>query len=176
MNFNLIMLPKDEESDFLSSHFLGCPDVPSIWNEKAEFYNDEIFLLQINLKEYPINDLKDGLLYFFIASKSHPYRGIVRYSLSDKEMERIDFNSEIEFKYDLNKEYLLKEDLNGEIQILPDKFKLKNYILKQDELILASIKHEMFNDIGGEIVFLIKKNDLNNHEFNKAYLSISLDK
>lgn len=173
MDFKLIKL-NDEESDLGSSHILGCPDVPSIWNDNAVFYNDEIFIGQINLAEFDIIDLPNkGILSFYLAIASSPYRGIVRYS-DNKELERIDFNNEIDFKYDLNEEYLIIPG-EGELQILPKNHKFKKYHLKKDERILMVLNLPFMSDAEYDIVYLIKDEDLKSLSFDKAYLAINLD-
>ena len=58
----------DDETDLGESHILGCPDVPAKWNDDAIFFNDEVFVGQINLKDVECESLpKNGILYFFFA-------------------------------------------------------------------------------------------------------------
>lgn len=175
MEFKLNLLPVDEETELASSHILGCPDVPSKWNDEAVFNNDEIFIGQLNLNDLAIDKLPNvGILYFFLAVGSKPYRGIVRYTKDLSNLERIDFNSEIPFSYDLNKEYSLSNGA-GELKILPENLKLKKYHLNKNELILLSLDLEFLKDDNYDLVYLIKEDDLKKGNLDKAYLSVNLD-
>ena len=90
MKLDLIKMPLDDETALGASHILGCPDVPAKWNDDAVFFNDEVFVGQINLSEVKHPNLpSEGILYFFFASMSKPYRGIVRYAKSLEDLERI---------------------------------------------------------------------------------------
>ena len=175
MQFKLIKYLNDDESELGESHILGCPDTPSEWNDNGIFNNDEIFIGQINLKEYSTEELpNEGILYFFIAVGSNPYRGIVRYAKDLTNIERIEFNSEVNFKYDLNREYHLELG-NGEIELLPNKVKFKYYKLKDNERVLLVCNLDIFKDIDETIAFIIKKEDLVNNKFESSYLSLPLE-
>ena len=180
-NFNLTKLPLDDETELGVSHILGCPDVPEKWNEEAVFFNDEVFLGQFNLSEFNIEGLPtDGMLYFFFASGSKPYRGIVRCTKDLTNLERIDFNSEVEYPMDLNKEYSLKQADEGLISLFPNNCKLKNYKLKKDEIVLFRFKDIPSLDLNvfgneDDVCFVIKKDDLEKGLFEKAFLANSLE-
>ena len=106
MKLELIKMPFDDETNLAESHILGCPDVPSKWNDDAIFFNDEVFVGQINLSEVKHPMLpSEGVLYFFFASMSKPYRGIVRYATDLTNLERIDFNEEAPLEFNYNQEY-----------------------------------------------------------------------
>ncbi len=183
INFKLNILNKDEESPFLSTHFLGCPDVPTSWNDNSIFYNDEIFIGQINLKDITSEYLpKEGMLYFFIQSMSYPFRGIVRYSKDTNNCERIDFNDEIESNYNLFLDTCaVLDNIDTGISLFPNKVSFKNYNLKSNEVVLLKLDFNnykeinLFKDQDETVCFIIKKDDLAKHQFDKAYLSLMLD-
>lgn len=172
-----------EESDFLSSHFFGCPDVPEKWNDDAVFYNDEIFICQLNLSEInnPLLPNK-GMLYFFIQVMSHPYRGMVRYTDNLDNMERVDFNEGIDSPYNLLVDSTISiiSDKSN-IELLPSSVNFKEYHQKKDEVILLHLNFNdyptinVFKDIDEEVCFMIKKVDLEKNDFSKTYLSLNLD-
>lgn len=183
MKIDLNLLPLDEETELGESHFLGCPDVPSIWNDEAEFYNDEIFLGQINLKDVK-NPLlpNEGILYFFFASGSKPYRAIVRYAKDISDIERIDFNCEVDFDSDLNFEYELSfSDGAGDIELLPENVKLKHYPLKPSDVVLLKLdnlsntKLSFLSHNSDPVCIIINKNDLAKQDFSKCMFSFLLD-
>lgn len=175
-----LKLNENDESDLGSTHFLGCPDVPVEWNDNAVFYNDEIFLGQINLKEYSIEGLPNkGILYFFLAVESKPYRGIVRYASDDSNIERVDFNQEIDFCVDLNKEYISSIcEGNGNISMFKEKD--SKITLNKDEVMLLYIDtnnllSDVFKLYSQQVAYIIKTDDLINKRFEKARLSLLLD-
>ena len=179
--FKLTQLPLDDETDLGVSHILGCPDVPAAWSDEAVFYNDEVFLAQFNLSEFNIEGLPNsGMIYFFFASESKPFRGIVRYTNDLTTIERIDFNSEIDFQYDLNKEFSLEASEEGNISFFPTVYKLKDYKLKSDEVVLFKFKDN--DDLGLkvfgsnlDVCFVIKKKDLEEGKCENAFLANSLE-
>ena len=186
MKFCSLILEKynnEDESSLGSTHILGCPDVPKSWNDDAVFFNDEVFLGQINLSYVYIDALpKKGILYFFFASESRPYRGIVRYTENIDDLERVDFNSEVEFDANLNQEYAVKfSNQSGEIQLLGPLPQFKHYNCKTKEVLLFKFNpqayHEIdiFKNIDEEICYLIDEEDLKKFNFDKAHLSLSLD-
>ena len=180
-NFKLTKLPLDDETDLGVSHILGCPDVPEKWSDDAVFFNDEVFLGQFNLSEFKIEGLPSkGMLYFFFASESKPFRGIVRYASDLSTIERIDFNSEVEYPRDLNMEFSLEEAEEGTITLLPKACKPKHYKLKADEVVLFRFKDDKslgLNVFGSdeEVCFVIKKEDLEKGLFENAFLANSLE-
>lgn len=183
MKLLLSKLPIDDECELGSSHILGCPDVPSNWNDEAIFYNDEVFIGQINLQDISSELLpKEGILYFFFASLSNPFRGIVRYTNDLSNLERIDFNLDVSFKANFEQEYSVSfVDEPGNIEILGKLPKFKNYKPSKDDVVLLKLNFvdypniDIFKDINEEICFLIKKEDLTNKKFDKAFLSLSLE-
>lgn len=183
MKIDLNLLPIDEETELGASHFLGCPDVPSSWNEEALFYNDEIFLGQINLSDVNCDLLPNkGILYFFFASLSKPFRAIVRYAEDISDIERIDFNCEVDFDSDLNFEYELSISNGcGNIELLPENVKLKHYPLKKDDVILLKLdnldntKLSFLKNNNDPVCIIINKNDLINKDFTKCMFSFLLD-
>ncbi len=183
MKLELIKMPFDDETNLGESHILGCPDVPSIWNDEAIFFNDEVFLGQINLKDvdHPLLP-KEGILYFFIAAMSNPYRGIVRYCNDLNNLERIDFNSESPLKFDYSLEYGVKfKDEDGDVSFLGKMPKLKDYKVTKEEVCLLTLDFNnyseinLFKELTDPICFLIKKEDLENKKFANAYLANSLN-
>lgn len=183
MKLKLTKLAINDETDLGVSHILGCPDVPSVWNDDAIFFNDEVFIGQINLSELKIDLLpNEGMLYFFFASKSKPYRGIVRYTTDLENLERIDFNCESGFIASFEQEYSIEETNElSEIEILGDMPKFKHYKPSKDEVVLLKFNTmdypfiDVFKDIDEIVCYLIKKDDLINKRFDKAYLSLSLE-
>ena len=183
MKLELIKMPFDDETNLGESHILGCPDVPSKWNDDAVFFNDEVFLGQINLSEvkHPMLPSK-GILYFFIASMSNPYRGIVRYTKELNTLERIDFNKESPLKFDYSLEYAINlKDEDGDVTLLGKMPKFKGYKPLSNEVCLLKLDFsnypeiDLFKDLIDPICFLIKKEDLENMEFSKSYLANSLN-
>ena len=183
MKLKLLKMPFDDETNLGVSHILGCPDVPSSWNDNAIFYNDEVFLGQINLSEVQHPMLpSEGILYFFIAALSNPYRGIVRYTKDINNLERIDFNEESPLKFDYSLEYALNlEDTDGDVTFMGQMPKFKGYKATSNEVCLLKLDFnnypeiDLFKDLVDPICFLIKKEDLENHTFEKAYLANSLN-
>ncbi len=166
MEFNLAL--NKEESDLGSTHFLGCPDVPSTWNDNAIFNNDEIFIGQINLKD--LNHdliLNQGILYFFLATGSYPLRGIVRYTKELNNLERIDFNIDSSYQFDYDREYSLINGSN-DVKLLIDN---QN---KKDDLVLLELNLNISKEIN-HLVYVININDLKNNQFDKAHLNILLE-
>lgn len=183
MELKLTLMLNDEETDLGESHILGCPDVPAKWNDDAVFFNDEVFVGQINLKDVSTDLLpKQGILYFFFASMSKPYRGIVRYTNDLETLERVDFNEEVDFKANFNQEFKIEiNDSNNDIEILGKMPKFKHYKPTQDEVCLLKLDFknypsiDLFNDVDEQVCYLIKKDDLLNGRFDKAYLSLTLN-
>lgn len=179
--YSLIKIALDDESALGSSHLLGCPDVPSKWNDEAIFYNDELFLAQINLSEFTIDGLpSSGILYFFLACGSTPYRGIVRYTPLVDTIERVEFNDCLDLDFNLNQEYqIVATDIDDSISLFKDK--INGYKLKKDEVVLLSIDFTNYLDIDllknyqNKVAYIIKKEDLKNLDFSKAHLSVMLD-
>lgn len=183
MKLNLTLLPNDDETKIGSSHILGCPDVPSSWNDEAIFYNDEVFLGQINLKDVKNASLPDeGILYFFFACKSKPYRGIVRYASDLTNLERVDFNYSELLNVNFEQEYQITfSDEPGNIELLGTMPKFKQYRVKNDDVVLLKFNSkdypliDIFQDMDEEICYLIKKADLLARRFDKAFLSLNLE-
>lgn len=181
-SFKLFRFSQDDESDLGSSHVLGCPDVPSDWNDNQEFYNDEVFLAQFNCSNLGIEGLpKEGMLYFFYAASSKPIRGIVRYAPQVENLERIDFNIDSPVPSLANFEYDVKKG-NSKI-VLCDECKLvKDYTLKKDEIVLFRFNTQEYPELSfldeyeKEICYIIKQNDLNNKNFHNAFLAFNLEK
>ena len=183
MKLELVKMPLDDETLLGESHILGCPDVPSVWNDDAIFFNDEVFVGQINLKDVN-NPLlpNSGILYFFFASMSKPYRGIVRYTGDFTSLERIDFNEEAPLKFNYNQEYKISFiDEDGDVTLLGKMPKLQSYKPTSNEVCLLKLDFsnypeiDLFKDITDPVCFLIKKEDLENKAFDKAYLANSLN-
>ncbi len=183
MKLDLTLLPVDEETKVGSSHILGCPDVPSSWNEEAVFYNDEVFLGQINLAD--VNSLElpqTGILYFFFASKSKPYRGIVRYTNDLESLERVDFNYPELLDAHFEQEYQITfSEGDGKIELLGTMPKFNHFKVSNDMIVLLKFNPQdyplidLFKGVDEEICYLIKKDDLKHHLFEKAFLSLSLE-
>lgn len=173
----------DDETDLGESHILGCPDVPAKWNDDAIFFNDEVFVGQINLKDVECEALpKNGILYFFFASMSKPYRGIVRYTEDLTCLERVDFNEEVEFDATFDQEYKIEfKEQAGDVELLGKMPKFKDYKPTSDEVCLLKLDFnnypniDLFKDITDPVCYLIKKEDLQNKKFDKAYLALSLN-
>lgn len=183
MKLELVKMPFDDETALGQSHILGCPDVPSVWNDDAIFFNDEVFVGQINLSEvtHPLLP-SEGILYFFFASMSNPYRGIVRYTKDLKTLERIDFNEEAPLKFNYNLEFGLNfKDEDGDVTLLGKMPKMSCYKATSNEVCLLKLDFsnypeiDLFNDLTDPVCFLIKKEDLENMAFDKAYLANSLN-
>lgn len=183
MKLDLVKMPLDDETELGVSHILGCPDVPSVWNDEAIFFNDEVFLGQINLSEikHPLLP-KTGMLYFFIAALSTPYRGIVRYTSDLSNIERVDFNEESPLEFDYSLEYAINyQEEEGDVTLLGKMPKFKGYKPISNEVCLLKLdlsaypEVELFKDLTDPICFLIKKEDLENNNFDKAYLANSLN-
>lgn len=183
MKLELVKMPFDDESLLGASHILGCPDVPSVWNDEAVFFNDEVFVGQINLSEvsHPLLP-KSGILYFFFASMSKPYRGIVRYTADLKTLERIDFNEEVPLEFNYNQEYKINFiDEDGDVTLLGKMPKLKYYKPTSNEVCLLKLDFsnypeiDLFKDLTDPMCFLIKNEDLEKQNFDKAYLANSLN-
>lgn len=173
----------EEETDLGTSHILGCPDVPSIWNDEGIFYNDEVFIAQINLQDIHNDNLpNNGILYFFYACDSRPYRGIVRYTNDLSSLERIMFNEDAPINKNIDQEYLITQTNEYQnISLFDQNIKLKNYKLQKDEIILFRFNPknypniDLFSEIDEEVCYIIKKNDLDAKAFDKAYLAFKLD-
>lgn len=183
MKLELVKMPFDDETNLGESHILGCPDVPSVWNDDAIFFNDEVFVGQINLSEvsHPLLP-NSGILYFFFASMSKPYRGIVRYASDLSNLERIDFNEEAPLEFNYNQEYKINFiDEEGDITLLGKMPKLSGYKPVSNEVCLLKLDFsnypeiDLFKDLTDPVCFLIKKEDLENKNFEKAYLANSLN-
>ena len=183
MKIELVKMPLDDETNLGESHILGCPDVPSSWNDNAIFFNDEVFLGQINLSEvsHPLLP-NEGILYFFIAALSTPYRGIVRYAKDLNNLERIDFNEESPLEFDYSLEYAIKlNEEEGDVTLLGKMPKLKGYKVNSNEVCFLKLDFKnnpeinLFKDLIDPICFLIKKEDLENKKFENAYLANSLN-
>ena len=157
MKLDLIKMPFDDETALGASHILGCPDVPAKWNDDAVFFNDEVFVGQINLSEVLHPSLpSEGMLYFFFASMSKPYRGIVRYAKDLNDLERVDFNIDSPLKANFNLEFAVKfEDLTGNVELIGKMPKFKNYKPSSDEIALLrnNIENEksLYNAISVDI-------------------------
>lgn len=183
MKLELIKMPFDDETNLAESHILGCPDVPSKWNDDAIFFNDEVFVGQINLSEVKHPTLpSEGVLYFFFASMSKPYRGIVRYATDLTNLERIDFNEEAPLEFNYNQEYKINfVDGDSDVALLGKMPKFNGYKPTSNEICLLKLDFknypdiDLFKDLTDPVCFLIKKEDLEACAFDKAYLANSLN-
>ena len=185
MKFKLLKLKEGYESDDFQSHLFGSPDVLKEWNDQDQscFNNDEVFFLQLNLKDLNLKELpNEGILMFTICTLSHPFRGIVRYFNNFNNSERIDFNDEDSI-YNLNQEYeLIIDDTSNELEILGNMPKFKEYHPTKNERCLLTFNKtlfkeiDLFNDYEEDYVsFVIKEDDLLNHKFEQAKLAANLD-
>lgn len=175
---------KGDETELGESHFLGCPDVPGSWNDNAVFLNDELFIGQVNLEQLNIDRLpKKGMLYFFLAVGSRPYRGIVRYYDGDEELERVDFNCEVGIDFDFDKEYSVKVKHSAESSFdhlfASSHSTIKKNLDSNKEICLLELSKNSdimkTVKINTDLCFIIKIEDLNNLNFDKAYLNLKLD-
>ena len=183
MKLDLIKMPLDDETALGASHILGCPDVPAKWNDDAVFFNDEVFVGQINLSEVKHPNLpSEGILYFFFASMSKPYRGIVRYAKSLEDLERIDFNIDSPLKANFNVEFGVNfEESTGDVELLGKMPKFKNYKPSNDEVALLKLDFsnypevDLFKEYDDVVCYVIKKEDLEKHQFERAFLANNLN-
>lgn len=83
-----------------ASKFFGAPTVPLAW--EGDFYEDEIFLCQINLEDIAHLDKENrlphkGYLYLFLHTQNGPYDLVadVRYFDGEIELAINDFNAEV---------------------------------------------------------------------------------
>ncbi len=96
-----------------ASKFFGAPTVPVEW--EGEFYEDEIFLCQINLADVAHLDKENrlphtGYLYIFLHTDGGDYNleADVRYFDGDIELAIDDFNLDIEGYEKFNDAYLME--------------------------------------------------------------------
>ena len=99
--------------DLGASKFFGTPTVPLAW--EGDFYEDEIFLCQINLADVAHLDKENrlphtGYLYIFLHTDSGDYdlEADVRYFEGDPELAIDDFNLEVEGYEGFNDAYLME--------------------------------------------------------------------
>ena len=99
--------------DLGESKFFGAPTVPAKWEE--DFYEDEIFLCQINLADIAELDRENklphtGYLYVFLHTDEGYYRlkPDVRYYDGDPELAIDDFNLGVEGYERFNDAYLME--------------------------------------------------------------------
>lgn len=169
------------EQKWARSCFFGAPDLPLHLLDEVD--DDEIFVAQINLKEFirnynsPLLPHK-GMLYFFI--KLDGYKPIIRYQenieYDEKLMSRVDFNDLIEFDIDITKEYKIsfikQMKKKGTYMMEEDK---NNPSLHLDEIVLLHYNQEELPQImntDGALQFIISKNDLLNRNYDKVRLGI----
>ena len=95
------------------SKFFGTPTVPLAW--EGDFYEDEIFLCQINLADIAHLDKENrlphaGYLYIFLHTDGGDYNleADVRYFDGDPELAIDDFNLEVEGYERFNDAYLME--------------------------------------------------------------------
>ncbi len=80
MNFKLVKIDKEDESNFECSKIGGSPVFPLGFLEKNGVY-DDLFIAQLNLAELNLPRLpKQGFLYFFLNVDEYPYQAKVLYS------------------------------------------------------------------------------------------------
>ena len=99
--------------DLGASKFFGTPTVPLAW--EGDFYEDEIFLCQINLADIAHLDKENrlphaGYLYIFLHTDGGDYNleADVRYFDGDPELAIDDFNLEVEGYERFNDAYLME--------------------------------------------------------------------
>ncbi len=99
--------------DLGASKFFGTPTVPLAWN--GDFYEDEIFLCQINLADATHLDKENrlphtGYLYIFLHTDGGDYglEADVRYFEGEPELAIDDFNLEVEGYEKFNDAYLME--------------------------------------------------------------------
>lgn len=99
--------------DLGASKFFGTPTVPLAWEE--DFYEDEIFLCQINLADIASFDHENrlphtGYLYIFLHTDGGDYglEADVRYFGGEPELAVDDFNLEVEGYERFNDAYLME--------------------------------------------------------------------
>ena len=99
--------------DLGESKFFGTPTVPLAW--EGDFYEDEIFLCQINLADIAKFDRENrlphtGYLYIFLHTDGGDYdlEADVRYFVGEPELAIDDFNLEVEGYEGFNDAYLME--------------------------------------------------------------------
>ena len=99
--------------DLGASKFFGTPTVPLAW--EGDFYEDEIFLCQINLADIAHLDKENrlphtGYLYIFLHTDGGDYNleADVRYFDGEPELAIDDFNLEVEGYERFNDAYLME--------------------------------------------------------------------
>ena len=99
--------------DLGASKFFGTPTVPLAWEN--DFYEDEIFLCQINLADIAQLDKENrlphtGYLYIFLHTDGGDYdlEADVRFFKGEPELALDDFNLEIEGYEKFNDAYLME--------------------------------------------------------------------
>jgi hypothetical protein len=99
--------------DLGASKFFGTPTVPLAW--EGDFYEDEIFLCQINLADIARLDKENrlphtGYLYIFLHTDGGDYEleADVRYFDGEPELAIDDFNLEVEGYERFNDAYLME--------------------------------------------------------------------
>ena len=99
--------------DLGASKFFGTPTVPLAW--EGDFYEDEIFLCQINLADIARLDKENrlphtGYLYIFLHTDGGDYNleADVRYFDGEPELAIDDFNLEVEGYERFNDAYLME--------------------------------------------------------------------
>ena len=101
------------DHDLGASKFFGTPTVPIAW--EGDFYEDEIFLCQINLADIAHFDKKNrlphtGYLYIFLHTDGGDYNleADVRYFEGEPELAIDDFNLEVGGYEKFNDSYLIE--------------------------------------------------------------------
>ena len=101
------------DHDLGASKFFGTPTVPLAW--EGDFYEDEIFLCQINLADVAHLDKENrlphtGYLYIFLHTDGGDYEleADVRYFEGEPELAIDDFNLEVEGYEGFNDAYLME--------------------------------------------------------------------
>ncbi len=159
-----------------ASKFFGEALVPESFLNGDEIALGEVFLCQINLeelkavsKETPLPD--SGFLYFFIDFDFSPAKGVVRYALSPDCVTPLNEGSELD--YDVETEIPISFSIAEEAEngLFSSEKKLHD-----DEVCLLKFtpstlgETDFLEDVDGSLLFVIKKVDLKNGAFDKAYL------
>ncbi len=164
-----------------ASKFFGAPTVPLSW--EGDFYEDEIFLCQINLADLAHLDAENrlphkGYLYFFLLTSGGYYdlRADVRYSEEEPQLAINEFNEQVEEYKRFNQAYLMefyKVDDNEDCTRLFGKPSDWNYAKEAPKMLMQfdPLDSEMgFLDfLDGFMYFFFSKDE---SDFNKVFLHV----
>ena len=142
--------------DLGASKFFGTPTVPLAW--EGDFYEDEIFLCQINLADIAQLDKENrlphtGYLYIFLHTDGGDYNleADVRYFDGEPELAIDDFNLEVEGYERFNDAYLMEFSAVDENEVCTRLFGVPsdwNYEDEPSKLLLQ------FDPLDSEMEFL----------------------